>query len=206
MKITEFFLSLIESANRRVQINMQIHKHVFCFCTTAHNCSNYFSAPRFSTVFSQCKIFLFFQKTLSNYQWKWSCSLCLDFTNRECFMINLIYKWYLIFVSRAGRYLLMFDMNSPPSPPPAFSFSLTFPPSLLPSISFPAWGSLIVQHSLSKPVWSMGWWRPMTLPISFLYNNDSTLEGNLCPDANSGHSCCRWGCNCRELLLQQRSN
>lgn len=127
------FLSLIESANRRVQINMQIHKHVFCFCTTAHNCSNYFSAPRFSTVFSQCKIFLFFQKTLSNYQWKWSCSLCLDFTNRECFMINLIYKWYLIFVSRAGRYLLMFDMNSPPSPPPAFSFSLTFPPSLPPS-------------------------------------------------------------------------
>lgn len=131
--MTEFFLSLIESANRRVQINMQIHKHVFCFCTTAHNCSNYFSAPRFSTVFSQCKIFLFFQKTLSNYQWKWSCSLCLDFTNRECFMINLIYKWYLIFVSRAGRYLLMFDMNSPPSPPPAFSFSLTFPPSLPPS-------------------------------------------------------------------------
>lgn len=48
--------------------------------------------------------------------------------------------------------------------------------SLPPSISWAVWGTSIAPPSSSKLVWSMGWWRPTTLPISFLKNHYCTLR------------------------------
>lgn len=45
---------------------------------------------------------------------------------------------------------------------------LLLPACLSLPVSWAVWGSLIAPPSSSKPVWSMGWWRPTTLPISFL--------------------------------------